>query len=94
MDRHWEIGPHPYVPVGKLFKGWVGDTAGLLWEGSSKAIRQIPQAGGPLCQASESVDRALGPHLENMTCWPHGLSSGIALVEGVWCTRQCPESFL
>lgn len=53
MDRHWEtgrpsssfIGPHSYVTVGKLCKGWVGDTAGIMWEGNSKAIRQIPQAG-------------------------------------------------
>lgn len=33
------------MTVGKLCKGWVGDTAGIMWEGNSKAIRQIPQAG-------------------------------------------------
>lgn len=69
------------MTVGKLFKSCVGDTAGLPWEG------RYPRQEGQPCQASEPGDRVLGPYLKHMKCWTHGLSSRIALLEGVWCTK-------
>lgn len=52
VDRSWktedptvpDIGsPTPtYVTVGKLFKGWVGDTVDIVWQNSPKAGTDTP----------------------------------------------------
>lgn len=34
--------PDLYVTVGKLFKGWVGDTVDIVWKNSPKAGTDTP----------------------------------------------------